>query len=414
LTWIISDSLMCSTLHAGFVETTMDLTKYLQMMVAQDASDLFLSVGAPPAIRVEGETRILDAAALDSATLGAVADSLLDESRKKAFEQAHEMNLTIDREGVGRFRVNLYRQRGETGIAIRYIPSRIPSLESLNLPPNIKDLIMLKRGLVLVAGAAGSGKSTTLAALIDYRNKHRSGHILTIEDPIEFVHAHGKCIVDQREVGVDTNSYADALKNAMREAPDVIMIGEIRDRETMEQALLYAETGQLCLATLHSNNANQTLDRILRFFPETAHKQVLQDLSLNLKAVLSQRLLRSASGGRRVPAVELLLQTAFVSDLILKGEISQLKEAMKQGLDSGMLTFEESLLRLYRGRRISMDEALENADSRSDLSLRVRLSEPLSLELEQQQRLAIDKSQEARLNEPKSGWKEEEPSARRL
>ncbi|HSE11239.1 MAG TPA: PilT/PilU family type 4a pilus ATPase [Rudaea sp.] len=392
----------------------MDLTKYLQMMVAQDASDLFLSVGAPPAMKTEGETQILDAPALDSATVSGVADSLLDADRKKTFEQTHEMNLTVDRQGIGRFRVNLYRQRGETGIAIRYIPSRIPSLESLNLPPNVKDLIMLKRGLVLVVGAAGSGKSTTLAALINYRNQHRSGHILTIEDPIEFVHTHGKSIVDQREVGIDTNSYADALKNAMREAPDVIMIGEIRDRETMEQALLYAETGQLCLATLHSNNANQTLDRILNFFPETAHKQVLQDLSLNLKAVLSQRLLRSASGGRRVPAVELMLQTAFVSDLILKGEISQLKEAMKQGLDSGMLTFEESLLRLYRGRRISMDEALENADSRSDLSLRVRLSEPLSLELEQQQRLAIDKSQEARLNEPKAGWKEEEPSARRL
>ncbi len=392
----------------------MDLTEYLRMMVAQDASDLFLSVGAPPAIKTEGETRIIDAPVLDSAAVSTVADSLLNAGRKNVFDQTHEMNLTVDRQGIGRFRVNLYRQRGETGIAIRYIPNRIPSLESLNLPPNVRDLVMLKRGLVLVVGAAGSGKSTTLAALIDYRNQHRSGHILTIEDPIEFVHAHGKSIVDQREVGIDTNSYAEALKNAMREAPDVIMIGEIRDRETMEQALLYAETGQLCLATLHSNNANQTLDRILNFFPEAAHKQVLQDLSLNLKAVLSQRLLRSASGGRRVPAVELLLQTAFVSDLILKGEISQLKEAMKQGLDSGMLTFEESLLRLYRARRISMDEALENADSRSDLSLRVRLSEPLSLELEQQQRLAIDKSQEARLNEPRAGWKEEAPSARRI
>jgi twitching motility protein PilU len=392
----------------------MDLTEYLRMMVAQDASDLFLSVGAPPAMRTEGETRILDAPVLDSQALADIADSLLDEGRKKAFEQAHEMNLTADREGIGRFRVNLYRQRGETAIAIRYIPSRIPDIDTLNLPPNIKDLIMLKRGLVLVVGAAGSGKSTTLAAMIDYRNRHRSGHILTIEDPIEFVHAHNKSIVDQREVGVDTNSYADALKNAMREAPDVIMIGEIRDRETMEQALLYAETGQLCIATLHSNNASQTLDRIVTLFPEGARGQVLQDLSQNLKAVLSLRLLRSASGGRRVPAVELLLQTAFVSDMIHKGEISQLKEAMKQGLDSGMLTFEESLLRLYRARRISMDEALDNADSRSDLSLRVRLSEPLPLELEARQRMVIDKSAEARLNEPKAGWQEEEPSARRF
>ena len=392
----------------------MDLTEYLRMMAAQEASDLFLSVGAPPAMRTEGETRILDAPVLDSPTVAGIVDSLLDEGRKKTFEQAHEMNLTVNREGIGRFRVNLYRQRGETAVAIRYIPSRIPDIDTLNLPPNIKDLIMLKRGLVLVVGAAGSGKSTTLAAMIDYRNRHRSGHILTIEDPIEFVHAHNRSIVDQREVGIDTNSYADALKNAMREAPDVIMIGEIRDRETMEQALLYAETGQLCVATLHSNNASQTLDRIVTLFPEGARGQVLQDLSQNLKAVLSLRLLRSASGGRRVPAAELLLQTAFVSDLILKGEIGQLKEAMKQGLDSGMLTFEESLLRLYRARKISMDEALENADSRSDLSLRVRLSEPLSLELERQQRLAIDKSQEARLNEPKAGWKEEEPGARRL
>jgi twitching motility protein PilU len=207
------------------------------MMVAQDSSDLFLSVGAPPAMKSDGETQILDAPVLDSQTLAGLADSLLDEARKKTFEVAHEMNLTLDRAGIGRFRVNLYRQRGETAMAIRYIPSRIPDIESLNLPPNVRDLIMLKRGLVLVVGAAGSGKSTTLAAMIDYRNRHRSGHILTIEDPIEFVHTHNKSIVDQREVGIDTNSYADALKNAMREAPDVIMIGEIRDRETMEQAL---------------------------------------------------------------------------------------------------------------------------------------------------------------------------------
>ena len=392
----------------------MDLTPYLRMMVEQNASDLFLSVGAPPALKAEGETRILAAPVLASQTLGEVADSLLDGRQKQEFERKHEMNLTISREGLGRFRVNLYRQRGQTAIAIRYIPSRIPSLDSLNLPSNIRDLVMLKRGLVLVVGAAGSGKSTTLAAMIDYRNRQRSGHILTIEDPIEFVHEHNRSIVDQREVGIDTDSYADALKNAMREAPDVIMIGEIRDRETMEQALLYAETGQLCLATLHSNNASQTLDRILAFFPAEAHGQVLQDLALNLKAVLSQRLLRSAVGSRRVPAVELLLQTTFVSDLILKGEVGKLREAMKQGIDGGMLTFEESLLRLYRSGKISLDEALENADSRSDLSLRVRLSEPVSLELEQRQRLKIDQSAESTLAEPRPGWEEEAPSARRL
>jgi twitching motility protein PilU len=393
----------------------MDFDTCLRMMVTRDASDLFLSVGAPPALKVEGETHILEAPVVDSRAVTAIADSILDEARKATFAQKHEMNLTVDREGVGRFRVNLYRQRGETAIAIRYIADRIPGVDTLNLPSNIKDLIMLRRGLVLVVGAAGSGKSTTLAALIDYRNRLRSGHILTIEDPIEFLHKHAKSIVDQREVGFDTESYAEALKNAMREAPDVIMIGEIRDRETMEQALLYAETGQLCLATLHSNNASQTLDRILSFFPEGARAQVLQDLSQSLKAIVSQRLLRSATGGRRVPAVELLLQTTFVSDLILKGQTNQLKEAMKQGLDAGMLTFEESLLRLYRAGRITLDEALENADSRSDLSLRVRLSEPVALELEQKQHLAIDKAEESRLGgQGKPDWEKEEASARRL
>jgi twitching motility protein PilU len=393
----------------------MDFDTCLRMMVTRDASDLFLSVGSPPALKVEGETHILEAPVVDSRAVTAIADSILDEARKATFAQKHEMNLTVDREGVGRFRVNLYRQRGETAIAIRYIADRIPGVDTLNLPSNIKDLIMLRRGLVLVVGAAGSGKSTTLAALIDYRNRLRSGHILTIEDPIEFLHKHAKSIVDQREVGFDTESYAEALKNAMREAPDVIMIGEIRDRETMEQALLYAETGQLCLATLHSNNASQTLDRILSFFPEGARTQVLQDLSQSLKAIVSQRLLRSATGGRRVPAVELLLQTTFVSDLILKGQTNQLKEAMKQGLDAGMLTFEESLLRLYRAGRITLDEALENADSRSDLSLRVRLSEPVALELEQKQHLAIDKAEESRLGgQGKPDWEKEEASARRL
>ncbi len=357
----------------------MDLNEYLRMMATQNASDLFLSVGAPPAMKIEGETRMLDAPVLDPQTVAQIADSLLDDAHKQAFAQAREMNLTISKADIGRFRVNLYRQRGEPAIAIRYIPNHIPSLDSLNLPPNLKDVILLPRGLVLVVGASGSGKSTTLAALLDYRNKNRGGHILTIEDPIEFLHSHNKSIVDQREVGQDTNSFADALTNALRESPDVIMIGEIRDRETMDQALIYAQTGQLCLATLHANNANQAIDRIINFFPDSARKQVLLDLSLYLCAVVSQRLLRSATGGRRLPAVELLLQTSHVSDLIQKGEIDQLKEAMKQGLDSGMLTFEESLLRLYHTGQIDLDEALENADSRSDLSLRVRQSQPLRL-----------------------------------
>jgi twitching motility protein PilU len=368
----------------------MDLDRYLRVMATRNASDLFLSVGAPPALKAEGETHLLNAPPLASKELSDVADLLMNEAQEQIFLHTHEMNLSLARADIGRFRVNLYRQRGETAIAIRYIPDHIPNIEALNLPPILKDLIMLPRGLVLVVGASGSGKSTTLAAMIDHRNRHRSGHILTIEDPIELLHKHEKSIVDQREVGPDTNSFADALQNAMREAPDVIMIGEIRDRATMEQALIYAETGQLCLATLHANNANQTLDRIMNFFPDSAHKQVLMDLSLNLKAVVSQRLLRSAVGGRRWPAVEILLQTSHVSDLILKGEVVQLKEAMKQGIDSGMLTFEESLLRLYKAGRITLEEALDNADSRSDLALRVRLSEPLEVALQDQQPLAVE------------------------
>ena len=357
----------------------MDLTPYLQMMKARDASDLFLSVGAPPAIKVEGEIKMLDAPRLDSQAVAAIADALLDPPRRKTYSETHDVNTVIVDAQADRFRVNLYRQRGEAAIAIRYIPSRIPSIESLNLPHEVMNLVMLRRGLVLVVGASGSGKSTTLAAMIDHRNKQRAGHILTIEDPIEFTHAHDKSIVDQREVGRDTISYADALKSAMREAPDVIVIGEIRDRETMEQVLMYAETGQLCLATLHANNASQVLDRIVNFFPEDARKRVLLALSLNLKAVVSQRLIANAAGGRRVAAVELLLQTSHVSDLIAKGEIEQLKEAMKQGIDVGMMTFEECLLQLYRTGKISLDEALDNADSRSELALRVRLSEPLAL-----------------------------------
>lgn len=279
----------------------------------------------------------------------------------------------------------------------------------------LKDLILLPRGLVLVVGASGSGKSTTLAAMIDYRNRHIAGHVLTIEDPIEYVHHHRKSIVDQREVGADTESFALAMENAMRESADVIMIGEIRDRATMEQALLYAETGQLCLATLHATNASQALDRIIGFFPDSARQQVLMDLSLNLKAVVSQRLLRTATGGRRLPAVELLLLTSLVSDLIIKGEIHQLREAMKQALDSGMLTFEESLWRLYSAGKITMEEALANADSRTDFSLRVRLSEPLTLTDREDGTLSIQKTTNAPATDSAdAGWVDDRERARHI
>jgi len=393
----------------------MAMNDYLQQMAARNASDLFLSVGAPPTIKIEGETIAYGGSPLDSATVTSLTESVLNDEQKRAFAVEREMNLTVARPGVGRFRMNFYRQRGEPAIAVRYVPDRIPSLDTLNLPPILKQLIMLPRGLVLVVGASGSGKSTTLAAMIDYRNRLRAGHILTIEDPIEYLHRHEKSIVDQREVGPDTNSVAAAMQNAIREAPDVIMIGEIRDRATMEQAIIYAETGQLCLATLHANNASQALDRIINFFPDSARKQVLLDLSLNLKAVISQRLLRNANGGRRVPAVELLLQTTHVSDLILKGEIYQLKEAMKQGLDSGMLTFEDSLLRLYNEGRITIEEALDNADSRTDLALRVRLNEPLTLAEKQTDGMALDpNSGKAKTQAADAGWIDEHQRARRL
>jgi twitching motility protein PilU len=297
----------------------------------------------------------------------------MNAEQRTQFAQTLEMNLGRAEAGIGRFRVNIYRQRGEVAIAIRFITDRIPGLDELNLPPILKDLIMLPRGLVLIVGSTGSGKSTTLASMIDYRNARMVGHILTVEEPIEYLHTHRESIVDQREIGLDTISYANALKNAMREAPDVIMIGEIRDRETMQAAISYAETGHLCLSTLHSNNANQTLERILNFFPEDARPQLLLDLSLNLQAVVSMRLLRGVNG-HRIPAVEILLRTSYVADLINKGEVELLKDAMKAGVDRGMQTFDESLFRLYRDGKISYEQAINHADSRNDLQLRIRLT----------------------------------------
>ncbi len=353
----------------------MELTAFLRLMAERQASDLFISVGAPPAIKINGETHQVGGNKLLPEAVRDLAYSIMTDKQQKEFEATMEMNLAIGLPDTGRFRVNVYRQRGNVAMAIRYITSQIPSIDKLGLPPILQDLIMLPRGLILVVGSTGSGKSTTLASMIDYRNARRTGHILTIEEPIEFLHQHKKSIVDQREVGLDTASYATALKNAMREAPDVIMIGEIRDRETMQAAIAYAETGHLCLSTLHANNANQTLDRIINFFPDSARHQLLIDLSLNLRAVISQRLLRDVDG-KRVPAVEILLSSPYVSDLIEKGEIATIKEAMKQSMEHGMLTFDESLYRLYAAGRISYAETLEHADSRTDLGLRIRLHGP--------------------------------------
>jgi twitching motility protein PilU len=352
----------------------MDLDHYLQVLVDRGGSDLFLSPGGPASLKVDGHVGYLDPRALGADEVRDMAYSAMSPEQCAAFERDWEMNLARDAGEKGRFRINIYRQRGHVAMAVRLVSSRIPSLVELNLPPILHELIMLPRGLLLFVGAAGSGKSTTMAAMIDYRNRHRSGHILSVEDPIEYLHEHRSSLVDQREVGFDTHSYGDALHNAMRQAPDVLMIGEIRGRETMQQAISYAETGHLCLSTLHSNNANQTIDRILNFFPEDARTQVLMDLSLNLKAVVSQRLLPCAKPHpRRVPAVELLLASAHVSDLILKGEIHALKEAMASGTGHGMQTFDESLYELARAGMVRLADAIEFADSRTDLALRFRL-----------------------------------------
>ena len=350
----------------------MDLTALLHLMIERSASDLFLSAGASPCLKVGGETQPLGSQRLTGAQTQSLAYQVMSERQQKEFESTLEMNLAIALGDAGRFRINVYKQRGDVALVVRYITSRIPGFSELNLPSLLEQLIMLPRGLILVVGATSAGKSTTLAAMIDYRNTHRTGHILTVEEPIEYLHTHKQSVVDQREVGLDTLSYANALKNAMREAPDVIMIGEIRDRETMQHAMAYAETGHLCLATLHANNADQALDRIIHFFPETAHQQQLIDLSLNLKAVISQRLLKSRDGNR-VPAVELMLSTPYVSDLIQRGEIHKLKDAMKQGRELGMQSFDDALYALHAAGRIDYKEALDYADSRTDLALRFRL-----------------------------------------
>ncbi|MDZ7788956.1 MAG: PilT/PilU family type 4a pilus ATPase [Xanthomonadales bacterium] len=351
----------------------MEIETYLRTMVKHNASDLFFSAGTPAGIKIEGETRRLGQDKLSSQEVRKLAYSLLNDKQVATFEAEMELNLAIALESLGRFRVNLFRQRGSVAMVIRYIKSEIPSIEDLNLPLILKDLIMEPRGLVLVVGATGSGKSTTLASMIDHRNEHKTGHILTIEEPIEFLHQHKKAIVDQRELGLDTLSYTNALKNAMREAPDVILIGEIRDRETMKHAISYAETGHLCLSTLHANNANQTLDRIINFFPESAHHQLFIDLSEHLRAIISQRLVPSTDG-KRVPAVEVLIRTPYVADLILKNDIDSIKEAMKEGGQAGMQTFDQALLKLYKDGRITEEQALEHADSRNDLGLAIRTS----------------------------------------
>ncbi len=353
----------------------MDMTPYFRLMADKEASDMFFCTGTEPHIKIQGVIRPVGTQKLAPGDVREMAYSMMSEEQAAEFDDTMEMNFAVPLKGVGRFRVNIFRQRGECSIVIRYIQTKIPRFEEMNLPPVLGDIIMEKRGLILVVGATGSGKSTTLASMIGHRNRNSSSHILTIEDPLEFVHHHERSIVQQREVGIDTLSYANALKNALREAPDVILIGEIRDMDTMKHAINYSETGHLCLATLHSNNANQALDRIVNFFPETLHRQLLMDMSLNLRGIISQRLLPTVDGTARVPAVEIMLNTPYISELINKGEIGGIKDAMKESTEPGIITFDQALIKLYKDGKITLEEALNNADSRNDLSLAIRLGE---------------------------------------
>ena len=348
----------------------MNITPYLKLMADKGASDLFFTTGAPVSMKIEGETKAVGKSPLEAGIVRQIAESIMNDQQKTDFARDLEMNLGMSLKDIGRFRINIYMQRGEVSMVIRYIKAKIPSMESLNLPQKLKDLVLEKKGLILVVGSTGSGKSTTLASMLNHRNETTTGHILTIEDPIEFSFHHSRSIVGQREVGLDTRSYANALREAMREAPDVIMIGEARDQETMKAALSYADTGHLCLTTLHSVNANQTLDRILSFFTTDAANQILMDMSLNLKAIVSQRLIL-ARDGKRVAAIEILINTPYISELIRKGEFGEIKAVMEKGATEGMQTFDQSLYELFKNGKIDLKSALNNADSRSNLEWRI-------------------------------------------
>lgn len=349
------------------------LISYLKLMALYGASDLFLSVGVAPTFKIQGAMKHLNMPPLPAGSVQSLAHSVMSEAQRARFEQDMESDFAVALKDTGRYRINVFNQRGQVAMAIRYVKFQIPTVEELMLPPVIRELALEKRGLILAVGAAGSGKSTTMAAMLEWRNQQVEGHILTIEDPIEYLHKHRKCIVNQREIGLDTRSYADALSHAMRETADVIMIGEIRDRETMQHALSYAETGLLCISTLHANNAYEAIERIINFYPEEARRQVLLDLSMNLKAVIAQRLIRGCQE-RLVPAVEVMLLTARISDLIRRGRIDDIREAIAKSVEPGVQTFDQSLYQLHLQGAITLEQALENADSRTDLALRIRLA----------------------------------------
>ncbi len=349
------------------------IKQLLMIMVKKDASDIYITTGMPPAYRINGVVMPLKQQPLNSVQCEQLANSCMSEKQRAAFATDYEMNLSLAYPDLGRFRVNIFRQMGNVGLVIRQIKTEVPTIEKLGLPEIFRDLAMTKRGLVIMVGATGCGKSTSLAAMIDHRNRTQAGHIITIEDPVEFVHEHKKCVITQREVGTDTHEYKAALKNTLRQAPDVILVGEIRDRETMEHALEFAETGHLCMATLHANNANQALERVLNFFPEEIHPQIRLNLALNLKGILSQRLVKTLDGDR-MPAIEILINTPRISDLIGKWEISEIKESMADGKNYGMQTFDQHLLELWKQGYIAEDEALRHADSVNDLRLKMKMA----------------------------------------
>ena len=361
------------TLKYGGNQMALSLKKMLDVMVENEGSDLFLTYEAPPSIKTQGSLHPISEQKFESGEVRTIADSVMDEIQRETFARTGEMNLALAFDDIGRFRVNIFQQRNETGMVLRHIKTEIPTAEGLGLPEIMKKLIMTKRGLVLFVGGTGSGKSTSLAALIGHRNENEGGHIVTIEDPIEYVHPHKKSLITQREVGTDTETFASALKNTLRQAPDVILIGEIRDRETMEHAIAFAETGHLCIATLHANNANQAIDRILHFFPEDLHKKLQLDLSMNLKSIISQRLIPNIEGKRSL-AAEVLINSPLISEQIKEGKIDELKETMGKSENLGMQTFDAALFHLYQDGKISLDEAIKNADSANNLRLRIKLS----------------------------------------
>ncbi len=354
-------------------QATKFMSDLLQLMLNKKASDLFITVGFPPAMKIDGKMTPVSQQSLTALHTEALAKAIMNEKQMAEFESTREANFAINPAGIGRFRVNAFVQQQKVGIVLRTITTKIPEFDDLGLPQVLKEVVMSKRGLVIFVGGTGSGKSTSMAALIGHRNKNSHGHIITIEDPVEFVHEHIHCVITQREVGVDTESWEAALKNTLRQAPDVILIGEIRDRETMEHAIAFAETGHLCMGTLHANSANQALDRIINFFPEERRAQLLMDLSLNLRSLVAQRLIPDKSGKGRVAAIEVLLNSPLIAELIFKGNVHEIKEIMKKSREMGMQTFDAALFELYEAGKISYEDALRNADSMNELRLQIKI-----------------------------------------